>query len=208
MKIFFVDEDDDQRETYSLMLQECFPKDSSAPVVVGIPPKPKLSDMKFLVEDEDVVSIVLDEQLKESGIATYLGIELAEYLRGLNKKIPIYILTSYPHSEELSEGEMKVEDILSKQDLPERKDIVGARILRRIDNFLDVSSDREVRFEALLRKSMSESLDEAEKLEFVELDYLRSAPFEVDEIYSDEKLKKLDALELKIQEIENIFKKK
>lgn len=208
MKIFFVDEDDDQRETYSLMLQECFPKDSSAPVVVGIPPKPKLSDMKFLVEDEEVVSIVLDEQLKESGIATYLGIELAEYLRGLNKKIPIYILTSYPHSEELSEGEMKVEDILSKQDLPERKDIVGARILRRIDNFLDVSSDREVRFEALLRKSMSESLDEAEKLEFVELDYLRSAPFEVDEIYSDEKLKKLDALELKIQEIENNFKKK
>lgn len=208
MKIFFVDEDDDQRETYSLMLQECFPKDSSAPVVVGIPPKPKLSDMKFLVEDEEVVSIVLDEQLKESGIATYLGIELAEYLRGLNKKIPIYILTSYPHSEELSEGEMKVEDILSKQDLPERKDIVGARILRRIDNFLDVSSDREVRFEALLRKSMSESLDEAEKLEFVELDYLRSAPFEVDEIYSDEKLKKLDALELKIQEIENNFRKK
>jgi CheY-like chemotaxis protein len=208
VKIFFVDEDDDQRETYSLMLQECFPKDSSAPVVVGIPPKPKLSDMKFLVEDEEVVSIVLDEQLKESGIATYLGIELAEYLRGLNKKIPIYILTSYPHSEELSEGEMKVEDILSKQDLPERKDIVGARILRRIDNFLDVSSDREVRFEALLRKSMSESLDEAEKLEFVELDYLRSAPFEVDEIYSDEKLKKLDALELKIQEIENNFKKK
>lgn len=208
MKIFFVDEDDDQRETYSLMLQECFPKDCSTPVVVGIPPRPKLSDMKFLVEDEDVVSIVLDEQLKESGIATYLGIELAEYLRGLNKKIPIYILTSYPHSEELSEGEMKVEDILSKQDLPERKDIVGARILRRIDNFLDVSSDREVRFEVLLRKSMSESLDEAEKLEFVELDYLRSAPFEVDEIYSDEKLKKLDALELKIQEIENNFKKK
>lgn len=208
MKIFFVDEDDDQRETYSLMLQECFPKDSSAPIVVGIPPKPKLSDMKFLVEDEEVVSIVLDEQLKESGVATYLGIELAEYLRGLNKKIPIYILTSYPHSEELSEGEMKVEDILSKQDLPERKYIVGARILRRIDNFLDVSSDREVRFEALLRKSMSESLDEAEKLEFVELDYLRSAPFEVDEIYSDEKLKKLDALELKIQEIENNFKKK
>lgn len=207
MKIFFVDEDDDQRETYSLMLQECFPKDSSAPVVVGIPPKPKLSDMRFLVEDEEVVSIVLDEQLKDSGVATYLGIELAEYLRGLNKKIPIYILTSYPHSEELSEGEMKVEDILSKQDLPERKDIVGARILRRIDNFLDVASEREVRFEALLRKSMSSSLDESEKIEFVELDYLRSAPFEVDEIYSDEKLKRLDALELKIQEIENNFKK-
>lgn len=207
MKIYFVDEDDDQRETYSLMLQECFPKDPSSPVVLGVAPRPKLSDMRFLVEDADVVSIVLDEQLKESGVATYLGIELAEYLRGLDKKIPIYILTSYPHSEELSDGEMKVEDILSKQDLPKRKDIVGARVLRRIDNFLDVSSEREARFEQLLRKSMSSSLEESEKMEFVELDYLRSAPFEVDEIYSDEKLKKLDALELKIQEIENNFKK-
>jgi CheY-like chemotaxis protein len=151
VKIFFVDEDDDQRETYTLMLQECFPKDCAAPEVVGIPPKPTLNEMRFLVEDKDVVTIVLDEQLKESGVATYLGIELAEYLRGLNKKIPIYILTSYTDSEELSEGEMKVEDILSKQDLPERKDVVGARILRRIDNFLDVSSEREVRFELLLR---------------------------------------------------------
>lgn len=207
MKIFFVDEDDDQRETYSLMLQECFPKDPTSPVVIGIPPRPKLSDMRFLVEDVDVVSVVLDEQLKESGVATYLGIELAEYLRGLNKKIPIYILTSYPHSEELSEGEMKVEDILSKQDLPQRKDIVGARVLRRIDSFLDVLTEREVRFESLLRKSISSSLDDAEKREFVELEYLRSAPFEVDEIYSDEKLKRLDALEQKIQEIENNFKK-
>ncbi|SHN30483.1 hypothetical protein SAMN05216593_1278 [Pseudomonas asturiensis] len=207
MKIFFVDEDDDQRETYSLMLQECFPKDPSSPVVIGVPPRPKLSDMRFLVEDDGVVSIVLDEQLKESGVATYLGIELAEYLRGLNKKVPIYILTSYPDSEELIEGEINVEDILSKQDLPARKDIVGARVLRRIDSFLDVSSIRENRFELLLRKSMSSSLDDDEKSEFLELDYLRSAPFEVSEIYSDEKLKRLDALELKIQEIENNFKK-
>lgn len=208
MKIFFVDEDDDQRETYSLMLQECFPQDANAPQVVGVPPKPQLSDMRFLVEDEEVVTIVLDEQLKESGVARYFGIELAEYLRGLNKKIPIYILTSYPQSEELLEGEMKVEDILSKQDLPIRKEVVGARILRRIDNFLDVSSGREGRFESLLRKSISEELTDTEKLEFTELGYLRSAPFEVDEIYISEKLKKLDLLEEKIREIENNFLKK
>ncbi len=208
MKIFFVDEDDDQRESYALMLQECFPKDCAAPEVVGIPPRPTFNDMRFLVEDEDVVAIVLDEQLKESGVATYLGIELAEYLRGLNKKIPIYILTSYTGSEELSEGEMKVEDILSKQDLPDRKNVVGARMLRRINNFLDVSTDREARFETLLRRSISEELSEGEKKEFVELGYLRSAPFEVDEIYSDEKLKKLEALEQKILNIENNFKKK
>lgn len=207
MKIFFVDEDDDQRETYGLMLQACFPTEQSSPIVIGVPPRPKLNDMRFLIEDEDVVSIVLDEQLKESGVATYLGIELAEYLRGLSKKIPIYILTSYPDSEELLEGEINVEDILSKQDLPERKDIVGARILRRINSFLDVSTEREARFELLLRKSITTRLEDGEKAEFLELEYLRSAPFEIDEIYSDERLKKLDAIELKIQEIEKNFKK-
>lgn len=208
MKIYFVDEDEDQRETYSLMLQECFPQDSQSPQVIGVEPRPELSDMRFLVEERDVVTVVLDEQLKDSGVAKYFGIELAEYLRGLSKKLPIYILTSYPQSEELLEGEMKVEDILNKQDLPVRKDIVGARILRRIDNYLDVSTDREARFESLLRKSFSESLTDGELTEFSELGYLRSAPFEVDEIYGAEKMKKLDILEEKIKKIEaNILKK-
>ncbi|MCO7520949.1 MULTISPECIES: hypothetical protein [unclassified Pseudomonas] len=208
MKIYFVDEDDDQRETFSLMLQECFPDNAQSPKVFGVEPRPEVGDMRFLVEDKDVVTIVLDEQLKDSGVAKYFGIELAEYLRGLNKKIPIYMLTSYPESEELVEGEMKVEDILSKQDLPARKEVVGARILRRIDNYLDITTGREARFELLLRKSFSEELDGNEASEFEELGYLRSAPFEIDEIYSAESLKKLDALEAKILEIENNLHKK
>lgn len=208
MKIYFVDEDDDQRETFSLMLQECFPDNAQSPKVFGVEPRPELGDMRFLVEDKDVVTIVLDEQLKDSGVAKYFGIELAEYLRGLNKKIPIYMLTSYPESEELVEGEMKVEDILSKQDLPARKEVVGARILRRINNYLDITTEREARFELLLRKSFSETLDGAEVSEFAELGYLRSAPFEIDEIYSVESLKKLDALEAKILEIETNLHKK
>ena len=208
MKIYFVDEDDDQRETFSLMLQACFPDNAQSPKVFGVEPRPEVGDMRFLVEDKDVVTIVLDEQLKDSGVAKYFGIELAEYLRGLNKKIPIYMLTSYPESEELVEGEMKVEDILSKQDLPARKEVVGARILRRIDNYLDITTEREARFELLLRKSFSEELDGNEASEFEELGYLRSAPFEIDEIYSAESLRKLDALEAKILEIENNLHKK
>lgn len=208
MKIYFVDEDDDQRETFSLMLQECFPDNAQSPKVFGVEPRPEVGDMRFLVEDKDVVTIVLDEQLKDSGVAKYFGIELAEYLRGLNKKIPIYMLTSYPESEELVEGEMKVEDILSKQDLPARKEVVGARILRRINNYLDIATEREARFELLLRKSFSEELDGNEASEFEELGYLRSAPFEIDEIYSVESLRKLDALEAKILEIENNLRKK
>ncbi|HCF6874123.1 TPA: hypothetical protein NII69_000421 [Pseudomonas aeruginosa] len=202
MKIFFVDEDEDQRETYSLMLKECFPKGENSPTVIGVEPKARVGDMSFLVEDPSVAAIVLDEQLKESGVAQYYGIELASYLRGLNKKIPIYILTSFIQSEELLEGEMEVEDILSKQELAAKKDVVGARILRRIDTYLEIVGNRDIRFESLLRKSIKGELSAEEKDELQELGYLRDSSYEVEEIVSKEKLKKLDELEEKISQIE------
>nr|WP_298116197.1 response regulator [uncultured Pseudomonas sp.] len=203
MKILFVDENEDQRETYTLMLQDCFPKGEGVPTVFGVEPKPHVGDMSFLVENPSVVAIVLDEQLKESGVAQYYGIELASYLRTLNSKIPIYILTSFVDSEELLEGEMQVEDILNKQDLSAKKHVVGARILRRIDSYLEIMGNRNVRFELLLRKSVRGELAEEEKEELQELGYLRDSSFEVEEIISEEKLKKLEALEEKISQIEN-----
>ncbi|MFE1816181.1 hypothetical protein [Metapseudomonas otitidis] len=203
MKILFVDENEDQRETYTLMLQDCFPKGEGVPMVFGVEPKPHVGDMSFLVEDPSVVAIVLDEQLKESGVAQYYGIELASYLRTLNSKMPIYILTSFVDSEELLEGEMQVEDILNKQDLSAKKHVVGARILRRIDSYLEIMGNRNVRFELLLRKSVRGELAEDEKEELKELGYLRDSSFEVEEIISEEKLKKLEALEEKISQIEN-----
>lgn len=202
MKIIFVDENEDQRETYTLMLQDCFPKGEGAPQIVGVEPKPHVGDMSFLVEDPSVVAIILDEQLKESGIAQYYGIELAAYLRTLNNKLPIYILTSFIHSEELLEGEMQVEDILDKQDLSVKKNVVGARILRRIDTYLEIVGNRDLRFELLLRKSIRGELEEKEKSELQELGYLRDSSYEVEEIISEEKLKILDLLEEKILQIE------
>ncbi|CAI9898319.1 hypothetical protein N0002_05370 [Pseudomonas aeruginosa] len=208
MKIIFVDENEDQRETYSLMLEDCFPKGEGAPTVLGVEPKPHVGDMSFLVEDPSVVAIILDEQLKESGVAQYYGIELASYLRTLNSKIPLYILTSFIDSEELLDGEMQVEDILNKQDLAVKKHVVGARILRRIDSYLEIIGNRNVRFEFLLRKSIRGELAEGETEELKKLGYLRDSSFEMEEIISSEKLKKLEALEEKIANIENGLSKR
>lgn len=202
MEILFVDENEDQRETYALMLQECFPEGENVPTVFGVEPKPHVGDMSFLVENPNVVAIVLDEQLKESGIAQYYGIELASYLRTLNSKIPIYILTSFVDSEELLDGEMQVEDILNKQDLSAKKHVVGARMLRRIDSYLDIMGNRNIRFELLLRKSVRGQLAEDEKEELEKLGFLRASSFEVEEIVSEKKLRKLEALEEIISQIE------
>lgn len=202
MKIYFVDEDEDLRETFQLMLQDCFPKSDDSPKVHGIAPAPEMADMRFLVEDQEAVAIILDERLKESGVAQYFGNELATYLRNFNQKIPIYILTSFTESEELLDAEMDVEDILDKQELAAKKDIVGARILRRIDSYLDIGARRDKRFEMLIRKSMKEGLDAEEIRELEDLEFYRESPFEIDEIISNERLQKLNELEEKINSLE------
>ncbi|MCO3017759.1 hypothetical protein FA251_31830 [Pseudomonas aeruginosa] len=103
---------------------------------------------------------------------------------------------------------MQVEDILNKQDLAVKKHVVGARILRRIDSYLEIIGNRNVRFEFLLRKSIRGELAEGETEELKKLGYLRDSSFEMEEIISSEKLKKLEALEEKIANIENGLSKR
>ena len=198
MKIFFVDEDAEQRETFAHVLRQCVASTDSGILVEEIEPRPTLAEMDFLVTDPDVVTVVLDERLKESGVATYFGIELAQYLRAINKKIPIYILTSYVDSEEIADGEFSVEDVLDKQNIVARTQIEGARMCRRIDTYLDIQSEREKRFELLLRESTSRELSERELKEFRELGYLRAEQAGATEIVGGEDVHSSKALEARI----------
>ncbi|PLT16459.1 MULTISPECIES: response regulator [Ralstonia] len=203
MKVFFVDENEEQRETYRLLLQQCLASDKTGVVVEGVEPKRELAEMQFLVTSQDVVAVVLDEKLKDSGVARYFGIELAQYLRAINKKIPIYILTSFVESEEIADGEFSVEDVLDKQKLADRYLIEGARILRRINIYKDILGDREERFEVLLRKSVEKSIGEDELEEFKELGYLRAQGGGSDEIVYEKDLDKLREMEEKLRLIED-----
>ncbi|WP_440216091.1 hypothetical protein [Chromobacterium piscinae] len=207
MKIVFIDEDPDQRDTFRQALESCFPKSIETPEVIAIAPAPTLAEMRFIIEDSNVVTVIIDEQLKDSGVAQYFGIELASYFRSANRKIPIYILTSYPESEELDDGEINVEDILSKQDLPKRREIVGARILRRINSYIDVIGDREKHFEDLLRKSISGVLNSDEESELKELTFLRESPYEVSEIIALDEIKSLEEIQSQIDEIKERLEK-
>ena len=124
-----------------------------------------LDDYLSILADENTACIITDQKLKVTGIANYTGIELAEFLRGINAKVPIYILTNFPDDkDEFEHGEWTVEDIISKSDLTqasERK-ILAARILRRINVYTDITEKRQVRMKDLLRKSMNGELDENE----------------------------------------------
>jgi FixJ family two-component response regulator len=124
-----------------------------------------LDDYLSVLADENTACIVTDQKLKVTGIANYTGIELAEFLRGINAKVPIYILTNFPDDrDEFENGEWTVEDIISKSDLTQESErkILAARILRRINIYNDIKDERQEKMYNLLKKSMNGELDEEE----------------------------------------------
>ena len=120
--------------------------------------------------------------------------QLAKYLRCINKKIPIYILTNFPDEKgEFAGGEWSIEYIISKKSFgnEEETQIAKARILRHIDVYEDILDERAKRFNELLKKTLNDSLDEAELEELVELQFERMAPTLAKEV---EELQKLEQI--------------
>lgn len=194
--VWFIDENEDELATCGEILEIIF---SNEAVVRLVEPKPSKEEMKFIVDDPLTISIIIDERLKDTGIANYLGIDLARYFRALNNKLPIYILTNHPNDEDdLSPGEWSIESIIGKKDLYDKLDTIKARMLRRILTYNDYLDKREKRFTDLLRRSISETISEDEMAEFKELQYIRSASILVDEINSSAKLELIIKEQLEI----------
>ena len=70
--VWFIDENHDQRVTYEEQLSRIFGKEGE---VIAVEPKATMVEMKDIIDNPKTVSIVIDERLKETGIAQYLGIE-------------------------------------------------------------------------------------------------------------------------------------
>jgi hypothetical protein len=132
--------------------------------------------------------------MKGGGVA-YNGIDLAEHLRSIRPKLPIYILTGAAGAREDCAGvEYRVEEIIDKEDIEdlssEKAQTIKARMLRRLDVFEDVLGSREQRFHDLLIKSTHGTLPRDEEKELRRLEGERIASVAAAE---REKQVKLDA---------------
>ena len=168
------------RRTLELLLEDA---------EVGIkelPPLKRLPDYNKLLADEDTAAFIIDQKLGTTGVVVdYDGIRLASHLRGINPKLPIYILTNYSTDVALhGANEQVVEDILPKGDLLKHDASLRfkARFLRRLAVFRDVLSQREARFHTLLTKSLKNKLSAEEEREIHELQEARLAPLEAAEL--------------------------
>lgn len=170
--ILWIDEEQMALDSYFEFLEECFGEQTT---LIAEMPLSEIGEMlDRILSQKNLAGLVLDQRLKSSGIATYTGIELAEAIRRTDSKLPVYILTN--HADDIGDLDYQVEYVLQKDYLHEAtyQRMVASRVRRHMDVFGDIVSQREIRFEELLRKSLAAELSEEEKSEFDELDFWRS----------------------------------
>ncbi|HFV9241303.1 TPA: hypothetical protein ACIAIH_000169 [Enterobacter bugandensis] len=205
--VIYIDDDFEARETYLEPLQKLFGNDFD---LIAIEPEFEIEDMmKSLQQYNDVVAFILDEKMNQLGKAKYLGRNLAEQLRVINSKIPIYIFTAYNDEFDSLYGPADVEYIIAKECLSDRekRNSLSAKIRRHQDIFSDIKTQRAQRLDELLLKSMTEELDEQEAEEFRMLNYLRTKSVNLQEAeFVEELSEKIKENDSKISHIEKLFK--
>lgn len=190
-KVLWIDEEPRALSTFTAFLQECFGDEIT--VIPEIPER-KLDDMiVHISSQQNLVALVVDQRLKSTGMVEYTGIELIEKVRGLFPILPIYILTN--HQDDIGDLDYQVEYVLEKDNLCDESYIkrLKARVRRHVNVYDVIMSDREIRFDELLRASLERELTTEETKEIQELDFRRSKPILADEYRWAEELKeKLD----------------
>ena len=200
--IWLIDDDEEELTAYGDELKLDMSQEIQIKAILPYPRK--IDYVSTLLEDPDTACIIMDQKLKEKGDATYTGIELAQYLRRIKKKIPIYILTNFPHDQdEFAGGEWSVDDIISKGSLSDEEgaQTAKARIMRHMKVYGDILDERAKRFNELLKKSLDDSLNEAELDELAELQAERIAPTLAKDVEELQKLERIAKTNEKLIEL-------
>lgn len=112
--ILLVEDDPDDASDYKEEIESLI----DVRVVCVFPPE-TLSDLAQLVVEHSASAVVLDERLQQHSGATYVGIDAYEYLRNAFSRLPVVILTNWPHDSELKGRGLPVENLIRKRDFDE-----------------------------------------------------------------------------------------
>jgi DNA-binding LytR/AlgR family response regulator len=178
-KIYFIDEDAAARRANLRYLRALLDDDTLE--FESMEPLKTFSQYNDLISRPSTAAFILDQRMKGSGLVNYQGIDLARHLRGIDGKMPIYILTGHPGEEaDFAGSEHLVEYIIGKDEIENvnsnQAKIVKARILRHINVFNDVRDEQEQRFHDLIVKSMNGQLTASEIDEMNKIEGITTAP--------------------------------
>lgn len=195
--IVFIDDSPQARRTFQRRLRRIFGGDYSieCPDVV-----PDLEEMLHNLEQiEDKVTYFVDEDLVHESNAQFKGSELIERIREIDQDIPIYILTS--NLSNVDEHLGNIEFAIDKTMLTEKKDDYQKRFFRNLNALHKVRTEREKRFNQLFSKSLVEALTADEKVEYDELNLVRSKVLIDEAVLSEESVAELDRQSQQLKEL-------
>lgn len=186
--IVFIDDNAAVRRTYTRRLKRIFGEDYKieCPELVR-----NVEEMLHVLDKiEDKVTYFVDEDLVHEGIADFMGSDLIEKIRVNEPNTPIYILTSDLTRVDESMGD--IEFAIDKNSWDEKKDKYAQRFLRHINTLKKIKTEQAARFDELFAKSLTEPLSAEEKLEYDELNVLRSKTLIDEAIISSDSVAELD----------------
>jgi FixJ family two-component response regulator len=189
--IYFVDEDAAARHANVRDLTTLL--DNPEIKVIQQEPLKNFADYNPLMANPATAAFILDQRMKPGGMVSYNGTDLAGYLRGIDGKMPIYILTGHADQPQDFTGfRHLVEYVIDKENIEnansEEAKIVKARLLRHLEVFNDVRNAQEQRFHDLLIKSLREPLTNKEQIEMDQIEGETTAPIQAAERKKEQEL--------------------
>lgn len=159
-----------------------------------------LEDVTKKVLSTKVQAIIIDHYLGEKNPQIkYTGTDILRVLSEKKPEFPIFILTS--HEGEAFDNSFDVNKIYTKEKYLENSEPLNKRIIKQIDNYLKMLTNKEAELRELLDKSKSGELSAPDESRLIELDsFLENSlcsdlkvPPELKNFSNAEKLNKLIA---------------
>lgn len=156
-KIAIIDDNIDNSDTVKANIELALAEITSSLEVITSLPFRNPEDYFNYIQDNEICVLILDEKLNdlpidENGPIDYKGSYLVTILRQKLKDLPIFALTNYASSEELSEKYSLYEDIINKGEFYKDSEKFIPKIWRAAKNYLKENIDGFSQFNELTKE--------------------------------------------------------
>jgi len=105
---------EDDKESADEYLEDASTYLTDYAVMHEVPPH-NMSDINNLIKKSNVTAVVVDERLRQHSDASYLGVDILNYLKNAMPSLPVVILTEYEQDSDLRK--VQKEQLFRKYDL-------------------------------------------------------------------------------------------
>jgi hypothetical protein len=204
-KILIIDDNQDQRGTYTIRLRQFLKELNSDIQVVDIFPFESPNDYYGFIDTENITSIIVDEKLHNDSQPDkppvgYNGSDLVIYIRERYKYIPFFTLTNFPDDQVLQEKVNEYDYIFSKKEFTKKQVEIIHRACQR---YLSENQKELLFYNELTRKIASGNSEEGDLEKLKAIQEKLHIPLSTDLTNREEWLKEYEKQIASLEEIKS-----